>query len=95
MAISRKEVEHVANLARLNLTDEEAELYTKQLDDILEFAQKLNELNTENVPPTSHAFDLKNVLREDKVRKSIEREEALRNAPDSEDGQFKVPPVME
>ncbi|MBO8171726.1 MAG: Asp-tRNA(Asn)/Glu-tRNA(Gln) amidotransferase subunit GatC [Bacillaceae bacterium] len=95
MAISRKEVEHVAELARLNLTEEEAELYTKQLDAILEFAQKLNELDTENVKPTSHAFDVKNVLREDEVRKSVEREEALRNAPDTEDGQFKVPPVME
>lgn len=95
MAISKQDVEHVANLARLKLTEEEAEMYTKQLDDILEFAQKLNELDTADVAPTSHAFDVKNVMREDEVRPSVEREEALRNAPDHEDGQFRVPPVME
>jgi aspartyl-tRNA(Asn)/glutamyl-tRNA(Gln) amidotransferase subunit C len=93
--ISRKEVEHVANLARLTLTEEEAERYTKDLNAILEFAAKLNELDTSDVPPTSHATDVKNVMREDVNRPSISREEALRNAPEHEDGQFKVPAVFE
>lgn len=95
MAISKQEVEHVANLARLHLSEEEVEVYTRQLDGILEFAQKLNELDTEGIKPTSHAFDVKNVMREDEKRPSIEREEALRNAPDQEEGQFRVPPVIE
>ncbi|CEH28113.1 Aspartyl/glutamyl-tRNA(Asn/Gln) amidotransferases ubunit C (Asp/Glu-ADT subunit C) [Aneurinibacillus migulanus] len=94
-AISRNEVEYVAKLARLNLTEEEAVKYTEQLNSILEFAGKLNELDTANVPPTSHVLDVYNVMRDDEVRPSVEREDALRNAPDEEDGQFKVPAVME
>ncbi|MED4752480.1 Asp-tRNA(Asn)/Glu-tRNA(Gln) amidotransferase subunit GatC [Brevibacillus choshinensis] len=94
-AITRKEVEHVANLARLQLTEEEAERYTKDLNAILEFAAKLNELDTSNVAPTSHATDVKNVMREDLNRPSLPREEVLKNAPDHEEGQFKVPAVFE
>jgi len=94
-AISRTEVEHVANLARLQLTEDEAERYTKDLNAILEFAAKLNELDTSDIEPTSHATDVKNVMREDVNRPSLPREEALRNAPDQEDGQIKVPAVFE
>ncbi|MDR7319298.1 Asp-tRNA(Asn)/Glu-tRNA(Gln) amidotransferase subunit GatC [Brevibacillus nitrificans] len=94
-AITRKEVEHVANLARLQLTEDEAERYTKDLNAILDFAAKLNELDTSNVAPTSHATDVKNVMREDVNRPSLPREEVLKNAPDHEEGQFKVPAVFE
>ncbi|WP_027417416.1 Asp-tRNA(Asn)/Glu-tRNA(Gln) amidotransferase subunit GatC [Aneurinibacillus terranovensis] len=94
-AISRTEVEYVAKLARLNLTEEEAVKYTEQLNAILEFAGKLNELDTSNIAPTSHVLDVYNVVREDEARPSVNRELALRNAPDEEDGQFKVPAVME
>ncbi len=94
-AITRTEVEHVANLARLHLTEEEAERYTKDLNAILEFAAKLNELDTSNIEPTSHATDVKNVMREDVNRPSVSREDALRNTADHEDGQFKVPAVFE
>jgi aspartyl-tRNA(Asn)/glutamyl-tRNA(Gln) amidotransferase subunit C len=94
-AITRKEVEHVANLARLQLTEEEAERYTKDLNAILGFAAKLNELDTSNVQPTSHATDVKNVMREDVNRPSLPVEEVLKNAPDHEEGQFKVPAVFE
>ncbi|WP_126425148.1 Asp-tRNA(Asn)/Glu-tRNA(Gln) amidotransferase subunit GatC [Brevibacillus marinus] len=93
--ITRKEVEHVANLARLSLTEEEAERYTKDLNAILAFAAKLNELDTSDVVPTSHATDVKNVMREDVIRPSLPRETALKNAPDHEDGQFRVPAVFE
>ncbi|GAB7387728.1 Asp-tRNA(Asn)/Glu-tRNA(Gln) amidotransferase subunit GatC [Bacillaceae bacterium] len=95
MSISKEEVLHVANLARLHLTEEEVALYTKQLNDILNFAQKLNELDTEGIEPTSHPFRIVNVLREDEVRPSLSREDALRNAPDAEDGYFRVPAVLE
>lgn len=94
-AISRQEVEYVAKLARLNLTEEEAEKYTEQLNAILEFAGKLNELDTGNIEPTSHVLDVYNVMRDDEVRPSVDREKALLNAPDEEDGQFKVPAVMD
>lgn len=94
-AISRQQVEHVANLARLALTPEEAERFTQQLNKILEFAHKLNALNTDGVEPTSHVLPLANVMRDDEVRPSIPREEALKNAPDQANGLFRVPKVIE
>lgn len=94
-AITREEVEYVAKLARLNLTEDEAVKYTEQLNSILEFAGKLNELDTSDVPPTSHVLNVYNVMRDDIVIPSISHEDALRNAPDEEDGQFKVPAVIE
>ncbi|WP_232697571.1 Asp-tRNA(Asn)/Glu-tRNA(Gln) amidotransferase subunit GatC [Brevibacillus daliensis] len=93
--ISKQEVEHVAKLARLHLTEEEAERYTRDLNDILKFAAQLDEVDTSNVKPTSHAFDVRNVMREDVNRPSVSNEEALKNAPDQEEGQFKVPAVFE
>ncbi len=93
--ISRDQVEHVAKLARLNLTEDETVQYTSQLNSILNFFEKLDELNTDQVEPTSHVLEVYNVMREDEERPSIDREEALRNAPDHEEGQFKVPAVME
>ncbi|WP_339061048.1 Asp-tRNA(Asn)/Glu-tRNA(Gln) amidotransferase subunit GatC [Tepidibacillus marianensis] len=95
MGLSKKEVEHVANLARLSLSDEETKLFTEQLRSILDLAQKLNELDTEQIKPTSHALNITNVFREDHADESLPREIALKNAPDQKDGQFKVPPVME
>ncbi|OEF97033.1 Asp-tRNA(Asn)/Glu-tRNA(Gln) amidotransferase subunit GatC [Desulfuribacillus alkaliarsenatis] len=95
MSITVKDVEHVANLARLELSEKDKELFTEQLNSILEFAEKLNELDTENVPPTSHVLDIKNVVRKDEVKQSLPREEALRNAPSQEEGHFKVPAIIE
>ncbi|ADU28716.1 Asp-tRNA(Asn)/Glu-tRNA(Gln) amidotransferase subunit GatC [Evansella cellulosilytica] len=93
--ISKEQVEHVANLARLEFTNEEIDMFQQQLDDIIGYAEQLNELDTSNVKPTSHVLDIKNVLREDEVKPSLEREKVLKNAPDHEDGQFKVPSVLE
>ena len=93
--ITQEQVEHVANLARLNLSNEEKEKYTSQLNGILNFFEKLKHLDTTNVEPTSHVMDVYNVMREDENRPSVTSEEALRNAPDQEEGHFKVPPVME
>lgn len=95
MSIEIKDVEHVAKLARLELTDEEKDKITGQLNAILKYAEKLNELDTENVEPTSHVAPLVNVMREDKPRPSWPIEEVLKNAPDEEDGQFRVPAVLE
>lgn len=95
MKITREEVGHVARLARLSLKEEEIELFTRQLSDILTYVEKLNELDTKEVDPTSHVLPVKNVLREDEIRGSIERERALVNAPDRTDEFFRVPKVIE
>lgn len=93
--ITKEEVKHVANLARLEMDEAEVEKFTTQLDDIISMAEQLNELDTENVEPTTHVLDLKNVLREDKVQPWLSREEALKNAPDKANGQVKVPSIFE
>jgi aspartyl-tRNA(Asn)/glutamyl-tRNA(Gln) amidotransferase subunit C len=95
MSITVKDVEHVAALARLELSDEEKTLYTEQLNAILEYAEQLNALDTDGVEPTSHAVPLHNVLREDVAKPSLPIEKVMLNAPDEEDGQFKVPAVLE
>ncbi len=94
MKISKKDVEHVARLARLRLTEEEKEKLGKQLNQILEYVEKLNELDTKNVEPTSHVVPLKNVLREDEVKPSLPVEEVLSNAPDKKGKYFKVPRII-
>lgn len=92
--ISTEQVKHVANLARLAISEEEAEKFTKQLDSIIAFAEQLNELDTENVKPTYHVLDMKNVLREDIPQPGLPQEEVLKNAPEHKDGQFKVPSIL-
>ncbi|MBO8157215.1 MAG: Asp-tRNA(Asn)/Glu-tRNA(Gln) amidotransferase subunit GatC [Bacillaceae bacterium] len=93
--ISKEQVKHVAHLARLAFSEEEAEMFTKQLSAIIDYAEQLNELDTENVEPTTHVLDLKNVLRKDEPKRWITQEEALKNAPDKKDGQFRVPSILE
>lgn len=93
--ITKEQVKHVANLARLEVTEEEAEMFTKQLSSIIKFAEQLNEIDTDGIEPTTHVLDLKNVMRKDEPREWITREEALKNAPDHKDGQFRVPSILE
>ncbi|QYR20723.1 Asp-tRNA(Asn)/Glu-tRNA(Gln) amidotransferase subunit GatC [Paenibacillus sp. sptzw28] len=95
MSVTVNDVEHVANLARLDLSAQEKEQLTEQLNAILKYAEKLNELDTEQVEPTTHVLPVSNVMREDQTRKSVTPDTALKNAPDEEDGQFKVPAVLE
>ncbi|GGG11423.1 aspartyl/glutamyl-tRNA(Asn/Gln) amidotransferase subunit C [Paenibacillus albidus] len=95
MSITVKDVQHVAKLARLQLSPEEEATFTEQMNAILQYAEKLNELDTENVKPTTHVLQVSNVMREDVVKESLSQEAALLNAPDQEDGQFKVPAVLE
>ncbi|WP_409342473.1 Asp-tRNA(Asn)/Glu-tRNA(Gln) amidotransferase subunit GatC [Paenibacillus sp. MBLB4367] len=95
MSITIKDVEHVANLARLELAEEEKQMLTEQLNEILKYADQLNELDTDGVEATSHAMLLSNVMREDEVRASLSIEQVMLNAPDEEEGQIKVPAVLE
>jgi aspartyl-tRNA(Asn)/glutamyl-tRNA(Gln) amidotransferase subunit C len=93
VAIDRDEVLHVARLARLALTDEEVERLGAQLNAILEAVGKVAELDLEGVEPTAHPLDLVNVWSEDEPHESLTVEEALANAPEREEGFFKVPPA--
>jgi len=95
MSITIKDVEHVANLARLDLSDAEKEQFAGQLNAILKYAEKLNQLDTDGIEPTSHVLPLANVMREDEVKPSWPVEKVLLNAPEEEDGQFRVPAVLE
>ena len=94
MSITRKDVEHVAGLCRLGLGEDEKARYETELNDVLEFMEKLNELDTEGIEPTTHVLDLQNVFRKDVVVPSIDVEEALANAPDREEDCFKVPSIL-
>ena len=93
--ISRQEVEHVARLARLHLTDEELERMRVQLDAILAYIDKLKALDVDGVEPTSHAVPLVNVMRPDEVRASLSQADALANAPDRAGEFFRVPRIIE
>ncbi len=93
--IEMKEVEHVARLARLELSAEEKERMREQLDRILGYIDKLRQLDTEGVPPTSHAVPMVNVMREDEPRPCFPAEEMLANAPDRSGDFFRVPRIIE
>ncbi len=94
MSISKKEVEHVAMLARLEFSEQELEEYTEKMNDILGYMDKLNQLDTSKVAATYHVLPINNVLREDKDRHYLDNETALKNAPDKKDGMFKVPRIV-
>lgn len=93
--ISMDQVKHVAHLARLAITEEEAEKFQQQLDQMISFAEQLNELDTDEVKPTSHVLDMKNVMREDVAKPGLPVEEVVKNAPDCKDGYIRVPSIME
>jgi len=93
--ITLAEVEHVARLARLDLSPEEKERMRAQLDAILAYIDKLRELDTADVEPTSHAIPVTNVMREDEIRPSFPREEMLANAPELDGDFFRVPKIIE
>lgn len=93
--LTKEQVEHVAKLARLNLTDEEKELYSKQLSEILNYIDQLNEVNTEGVEPMTQPIPTVNVMREDVVNKEFSRDDLLKNAPYEEQGFFRVPKIGE
>ena len=92
--IDDRTVAHVARLSRLELSAEEREKFREQLGEILAYVQRLNALDLRDVPPTAHVRPMANVLREDEVQPCLPQEEALANAPASEQGYFVVPPVI-
>lgn len=94
MALSEKDVQYVAKLARLEVTGEEVAKYTQQLANILEYVEQLNKLDTSNVEPLTHPLDMKNIFREDVVLPCLTQQEVLSNAPEPQSGHFKVPKIM-
>lgn len=95
MAIDRAAVDHVARLARLDLSEDERERMRVELSKILEHAEKIQELDLDRVEPTSHAIPIRNVMRSDEVRPSLSQQEALTSAPEVSEGRFKVPRILE
>ena len=95
MKLSREEVQHIAELARLALSEEEEALYQEQLSDILEYFERLQELDTGAIPPTATVLPLRSVMRADESRPSSPRDDILANAPAAEKGCFRVPAVLD
>lgn len=95
MTLTLAEVEHIAELARLRLTPAEKELYRQQLSAILEYAARLQKLDTSGIPPTASVLPPRSVLREDEPRPGLPVEDVLQNASQRENKQFRVPPVLE
>ena len=93
--IDESQVRRVALLSRLELSDEEVAQFSGQLSDIVEYIEKLNELDTDNVEPLAHCLPVYNVLREDTPRPSLTNDEAMANAPEREDEYFKVPKILD
>lgn len=89
------DIKYVANLARIRLTDKEIKRFSKQLEDILKYIDKLKELNITDIQPTSHVLGLKNIFRDDVAKPSLNSEEVLKNAPERKENFFKVPKVIE
>jgi len=94
MSLSRPEVEKVSLLARLRLSEEELDLMTSQLGQIVEYVEQLSELDTENVEPMAHAVQIQNVFADDEVGPSLDRDQALANAPKRDDECYRVPAVL-
>ena len=93
--VSEETVRHIALLSRLECSDEEIRAFAADLNEILEYVEKLKELDTRGVEPTTHALRQKNVFRDDVPRASLTHEQALSNAPESEAGHFKVPQIIQ
>jgi aspartyl-tRNA(Asn)/glutamyl-tRNA(Gln) amidotransferase subunit C len=93
--VNKNDVSYIANLAKLNIEKENVEKFTEEFNNIIDYINKLSEVNTENVEPTSHVLEMFNVLREDTVASSLDEEEVFKNAPNKEKGHFKVPRIVE
>ena len=94
MTVSRKEVQHIAKLARLRFSEEEEELLAKDMSTILSYMDKLNQVDTSDVPPMTHVLDLAGVVRDDEVEQRIDHDDALSGAPDADSDYFRVPKVI-
>jgi aspartyl-tRNA(Asn)/glutamyl-tRNA(Gln) amidotransferase subunit C len=94
VSLSEKDVQYVAKLSRLEVTEAEVAKYTQQLGSILQYVDQLNQLDTANVEPLTHPLDMKNVFRPDVPKPSLTQKEVLSNGPDVQSGHFKVPKIM-
>ena len=95
MKVTKQDIDTVASLSRLNIRDDEAEVVMEQLDKFLTYVDNLKGVNTTDIEPTTYALKMQNVFRDDVVKPSLPRDDALSNAPLKEDGYFKVPRVLE
>lgn len=95
MAIKKDAIKYAAGLARIELRQQEEELFAEQLNRILAYMEQLNELDTENIEPMSHAVSMGNILREDIAKRPLSNDDALKNAPEKEKGFFRVPKIIE
>ena len=95
MAISKEQVQHLAKLARIEITDSEVSILASQLSDILEHFEALEDVDTKNIVPTAHPAPLSNIMRTDEVKDSLPKEEVLQLAPETEDGLIRVRAVLE
>lgn len=95
MSVTDKDVQYIANLARLQVTDEEAKSYAKDMSSILEYMELLNEVDTSSVAPLEHVIDLDSRFRKDEAKEPLSHEDALKNAPDADSDYFRVPKVIE
>lgn len=95
MKITKEQIQHIAVLSRLNLSEEEKDLFGSQLSSILDYMDQLNELDTRETEPTSHVLSLSNVMRDDILTSSLPGEEALRNAPSRSENFYRVPKIIE
>ena len=95
MKVTREDVENVALLSRLRISENEMEKNINELSDFLEYVDRLQQVDTENVTPTAHVLPIQNVFREDVVKPSLNRNLALSNAPEQEEGYFRVPKILE
>ncbi len=95
LSLTPEEVKHIARLARVGLSDDEGSRLQSQLSQILDYFQRLQEVDTENVPPTAHTLVMHNVMRDDEPHPSIDKEEVLANAPQREGDHFRVRAILE
>lgn len=95
MSVSEKDVHYIANLARLQVTEEEAKIYAKDMSNILKYMDQLNEVNTDDVAPLEHVIELDSRFRKDEAKEPLSHEDALKNAPDADSDYFRVPKVIE
>jgi aspartyl-tRNA(Asn)/glutamyl-tRNA(Gln) amidotransferase subunit C len=95
LSLTEEEVRHIARLARVGLSDDEVPRFQSQLSEILDYFRRLQEVDTENVPPTAHTLAMHNVMRDDEPQPSIDKEEVLANAPQREDDHFRVRAILE
>jgi aspartyl-tRNA(Asn)/glutamyl-tRNA(Gln) amidotransferase subunit C len=95
VSLTKEQVMQISELAKLDLTEQEIERYGSQLSAVLDYASRLSQLNTDDIPPTATVLPLQNVMRDDSVRPSLPRDKIVANAPDTIEGQFRVDAVLE